>query len=404
MSSPSTRITAHRPGERRLTVVRALLGGGASAALLPWIIGPLGGDSGTCLRLGALFGLAALATEIPAARFGDRLGRARPFLVLAAMAQTIGLLAIARAASLPWVAFGVVLTGVGAGLATGAEARASLAIGRDARRVARIEIAALLYKGTLACVLAGLAIVLHVGVSGAMILAAAGTMLAGCLASTLRVADRVHRAPSGRRTELRAGDRRSLLSAGTIGLVGAICALGIAARGTDTIDAYALVGDDAARASLAAAGMLACAGVLAAKGVMARILSAAFTHARLLRIAIGATLAAAPLLVASHLSPNALFVILPLACGTAAAAAAAARGVLLSRAGASRAGFVSAIESTLRRVGLGVFALAIGNSGQAYFCVGVIALIGAAFAMIPRLVPLGRRLRGETESPISSRL
>jgi hypothetical protein len=98
---------------------------------------------------------------------------------------------------------------------------------------------------------------------------------------------------------------------------------------------------------------------------------------------------------------------LTLACGVAGAAAAAARGILLARVGAERAGVASAIEATARRVALAVGALLLAPSAHdamtssPYLGAGIAAVIGGMAALTPRITTMVRRkLRGEGRDPV----
>ena len=405
------RLVASSPGRHRLTWVRALLGGGASAALLPWIVRELGGDATTCLRLGALFAIATLSSEVPAALAGDRSGRARPWLARAGVVQALGLAIIAAAPSLFVVAIGVVVVGVGAGLSTGAEGRASLAIGRDARGVARLEVEALLGKGTACCAIAIVAVAFGLGARGAIAVSACGTLLAAALASTLRCADRVQSTRRGRRdpqraprAEERRGDRRAFRSIGVIALIVAVASLNLASRGTDSIDALALLHGSGPGT------ILACAAVFAAKGGIARTLAPLVTRGRLWGVALAAVVSVFLFWSATRATDHFVLLNVAIACGVAGGASAAARGTLLSRIGARRAGIGAAIEATARRVALAIGALALaplvhgGVSGNTYVGCAMVALIGGLAALAPRVIPsLRRKLRARVEdAPLSA--
>ncbi|MEO7091712.1 MAG: hypothetical protein ABI175_00590, partial [Polyangiales bacterium] len=93
---------------------------------------------------------------------------------------------------------------------------------------------------------------------------------------------------------------------------------------------------------------------------------------------------------------------LTLACGVAGAAAAAARGILLARVGAERAGIAAAIEATARRDALAIGALLLAPSAHdamtssPYVGAGIVAIVGGMAALAPRVTTmLRRRLRGE---------
>src|SRR5260221_11861136 len=51
-------VSPPRPGSRRLVLVRALLGGGAGASLLPWVVLLLGGGGRARVRSRGLFAAA----------------------------------------------------------------------------------------------------------------------------------------------------------------------------------------------------------------------------------------------------------------------------------------------------------------------------------------------------------
>jgi hypothetical protein len=381
--------------------VRALLGGGATAALLPWIVGALGGDASACLRLGAAFALGTLASEVPAAIVGDRHGRARPFLVAAGVAQAIGLTTVALASSLVSLTAAVVLLGVGAGLSTGAEGRASLSIGGDARAVARLEVSALLGKGFVACVTAIAATLLSGGPAPAqcarvaVALAAVAAILAAVVASTLRCGDRVHVVRRGRRDARRIArsDRRRWSSSGVVALIAGVAALGLAARGTDTIDAFAVV----SRGS----GVIAGAAILASKGVVARLLAPHLTRTRVVGVAFAAFGAALLLLGAAFPTGFSLLFVIAVACGLAGGASAAGRGLLLARVGADRAGLAAALEATVRRAAIAAGAWALAGwkitsatsiGASPYFGAACVACLGGLVVLSPPvLVSLRRR-------------
>ena len=391
------------PGAARLTAVRALLGGGVSVAVLPWIVAARGGDGRDCLRLGALFAVATLASELPAALAGDRSGRARPWLACAGLVQALGLATIALGGSFAALAWGVVVVGVGAGLSTGAEGRAALSIGRDARGIASLEVSALLGKGGVACASAVLATLARAGASGlevartAIALSALGALLAALIATTLRSGDRVRGTSSGRRDPRRMReeriDRRRWGSFGVLALIVAVSALSVAARGTDTIDALG--------ALQRGGGVLLCALVLAAKGVIARLLAPAIARRRVHGIAVAAAAATLPLALAPRLGSAWLLVDVAIACGLAGAAAAAARGVLLARVGPARAGVGVAIEASVRRLAMAAGALGLAalgapslHGGSPYLGASCAALLGGLAALAPRVrADLRRRLR-----------
>ena len=387
------------PGARRLISVRALLGGGASAALLPWVVQSLGGDGRTCLHLGALFAIGTLVTELPAARLGDRDGRARRWLAWSGLVQAIGLTIAAFAPSIAWLSIAVLLIGMGAGLATGAEGRASLSIGRDARGIARLEVAALLGKGTFCCVIAVIAVMAHVGARGAIAFSACGTLFAGMLAMTLRSGDRARTTLRGRRARVRPGDRRASWSFGVLALMVAVAALSLAARGTDSIDAFSVISQGS--------GIVVCAAILAAKSVIARVLAPLLACYRVVGVAVAAAIVAMPLAFVPRLPGVWVLVDLTLACGVAGAAAAAARGILLARVGPDRAGLASAIEATARRAALAIGALLLAPvahdamTSSPYVGAGIAAVIGGLAALTPRIATLvRRRLRGEIADPL----
>jgi hypothetical protein len=403
-------------GATRLTLVRALLGGGATAALLPWIVGGVGGDASACLRLGAAFAVGTLASEVPSAIVGDRRGRARPFLVAAGVAQAIGLVAVAMAASLPALTAAVALLGVGAGLSTGAEGRASLSIGGDARAVARLEVSALLGKGFVACATAIVATLIAGGPAPercarvAVVLAAVAAVLAAAVASTLRCGDRVHVVPRGRRDARRRtgpgsderSDRRRWFSSGVVALIAAVAALGLAARGTDTIDAFAVVSHGS--------GVIAGAAILASKGIVARLLAPHLARKRLAGVALAAFAAALLLTFAAFSTGFSLLFVIALACGLAGGASAAGRGLLLARVGADRAGLAAALEATLRRAAIAAgawtlagwkIASATSIGASPYFGAACVACLGGLVVLCPPvIVSLRRRLAARAPADV----
>lgn len=375
---------------KRLTLARSLLGGSATAALLPEIVKRHGGDAATCLHLGALFALGTLASELPAAIFGDRDGEARSWLARAGWVQALALSCLAFAPDLFSLGIAVVLAGIGAGLATGAEARAALAIGRDAQSVARLEVVALLGKGTACFAIALLATALGIGARGALFVSALSCVVAGRVALSLRAGDTVCDVANGRRHSTR-GDRRSWRSVGVIALVASVAALSLVARGTDPLDAFTV----AARGG----GLLGCAALLTAKGVIARALAPSIARSRLSAVALAAAFAAVPLMFASRLPGILMLVAVALACGVAGGAAAAARGVLLVRLGAARVGTGAAIEATVRRVAVALAALVLAPVVRAhglvgpYALAGTIAILGGAAVLLPHGVMSFRRAR-----------
>ncbi len=396
-------------GARRLTLARALLGGTATAAALPEIVRALGGDAGTCLRLAALFAIGTLASELPAAVLGDRAGEARSWLRRAGVVQALGLVGLALAPTLPWVALAVVVIGFGSGLSTGAEARASLSVGLHsgessarpaAARVAQLEVVALLGKGTACCAVAIVAASCGLGARGAIAVAAVLALVAAFVSSTLRVGDRVHTVPRGRRRDARADadaqerDRRRSTSVGVIALVAGVAALTLAARGTDALDAFAI--------SARGGTLVACAALLGAKTLIARALAPSIARARLHGVAIAGLVAAAPLFVAASSSEEVRLVAIAVACGIAGGAAAAARGVMLVRLGPLRVGTGAAVESTLRRIVLAVAAMVlapvVAEHGlaspyvAASIAASVAATLGAIAVLLPRTIAHVRRL------------
>lgn len=385
-------LTARLPeGGRRLTLARALLGGSATAAMLPELVRALGGDAATCLHLGALFAVGTLGSELPAAMLGDRDGEARVWLRRAGLVQAVALAAIALSPDLLSLALSVTLAGVGAGLATGAEARAALAIGRDARAVARLEVAALLGKGTACFALALLATAVGIGARGAVMLSGALCVIASFLASSVRGGDRVREVARGRRRDGRGGDRRNWLSIGVVALVAGVAALSLVARGTDALDAFTVT----ARGG----GLLACAAILTAKSGIARALAPSIARARMNGVAFAAVLAALPLIVAPHLPSAWVIPVVALACGIAGGAAAAARGVLLVRLGSSRVGTGAAIEATVRRIAVALGAMVLAPIVRAHGAVGPyalaggIAVVGCVCVLLPRGLLRARKLR-----------
>jgi hypothetical protein len=385
-------LTAGLPaGGRRLTLARAMLGGSAAAAMLPTIVRSHGGDAVMCLHLGAFFAVGTLVSELPAALLGDREGEARVWLRRAGLVQALALIAIALAPDVFSLAMAVVVAGIGAGLATGAEARASLAIGRDARSVARLEVVALLAKGTACFAIALLATALGIGARGAVMFSASLCVVAAFVASTVRAGDRVRDVARGRRREDRPGDRRSWISIGVLALVGGVAALSLVARGTDALDAFTV--------TTRGGGLLACAAILTAKGAIARALAPSIARARMNGVAFAAALAALPLIVAPRLPAAWIIPTVALACGIAGGAAAAARGVLLVRLGASRVGTGAAIEATVRRLAIAFGALCLapvvrthGAIGP-YAIAGAIAIVGGLLVLVPRGVVRARKLR-----------
>ena len=380
--------------------VRSLLGGGASAALLPWVVQSLGGDGRTCLHLGALFAVGTLVSELPAAHLGDRDGRARHWLAWSGLVQAIGLAIAAFAPSIAWLSIAVLFIGVGAGLATGAEGRAALSIGRDARGIARLEVAALLGKGSFCCVIAVVAVMAQVGARGAIAFSACGTLLAAMMAMTLRTGDRARATPRGRRARVRVGDRRASWSFGVLALMVAVAALSLAARGTDSIDAFSVISQGS--------GIVVCAAILAAKSVIARVLAPVLARFRVVGVAVAAAVVALPLAFVPRLPGVWVLVDLTLACGVAGAAAAAARGILLARVGPDRAGIASAIEATVRRGALAIGALLLAPAAHdamtssPYVGAGIAAVIGGLAALTPRVTTMIRRkLRRDGEAPMN---
>ncbi len=385
-------LTAALPaGGRRLTLARALLGGSATAAMLPEIVRAHGGDAATCLHLGALFAVGTLGSELPAAMLGDRDGEARVWLRRAGLVQALALVAIALSPNLFALATSVVIAGVGAGLATGAEARAALAIGRDARTVARLEVVALLAKGTACFAIALLATALGIGARGAVTLSAVLCIVAAFLASTVRAGDRVREVADGRRQGRRGADRRNWISVGVVALVAGVAALSLVARGTDALDAFTVT----ARGG----GLLACAAILTSKGVIARALAPSIARARMNGVALAAAVSALPLMIAPRLPAAWIIPVIALACGVAGGAAAAARGVLLVRLGASRVGTGAAMEATVRRIAIALGALFLAPVVRAhgamspYALAGAIAIAGGLFVLVPRGVVRARKLR-----------
>lgn len=377
---------ARAPGARRLSLARALLGGAATAALLPDVVRARGGDASTCLRLAAVFAIGCIVSEIPAAVRGDRVGSARRYLFASGVVQAIGLAAIALAPDLVALTLAVFVVGIGAGASTGAEARAALAIGASAKQVARLEVLALVGKAAVGLSLALIAISFGVSARGAIAISSLLAVLGALVSSTVRVGDRVHAVPRGRRVRIhdcaRRLERRSVRSIGVLALLGAACMLGLAARGTDPVDAFAVLGRGG--------GLLACTSLLAAKGIIARALAPTLARAHLHAIAIAGALASVPLVVAPGLPTFAVFIAVGVACGLAGGAAAAARGVLLVRLGPERVGTGAAIEATVRRAMIALFALIVaplmhaGGVGVPYVAAGAMALVGAVGLLLPR--------------------
>ncbi len=381
---------------KRLTLARALLGGSATAALLPEIVKRHGGDAATCLQLGALFAIGTLSSELPAAIFGDRDGEARSWLRRAGYVQALALVAFALAPDLFSLSLAIVLAGVGAGLATGAEARAALSIGRDAQSVARLEVAALLGKGTACVAIALLATALGIGARGAILASAVLCVVAARVAGSLAPGDAVVQVANGRRLGEPRGDRRSWRSVGVIALVVSVASLSLVARGTDPLDAFTV----AARGG----GLLGCAVLLTAKGVIARALAPSIARGRMNAVALAATLSAVPLLIAPRLPALVMLVTVAIACGIAGGAAAAARGVLLVRLGRERVGTGAAIEATVRRVAVALAALVLAPVVRApglvgpYALAGTIAILGGAAVLVPRGLAFARLHRSASPS------
>lgn len=381
----------------RLALARALLGGMATAALLPDLVRARGGDAATCLHLGALFAVGTLLSELPAAVFGDRDARvtgANAWLMRAGIVQAIGLLAMAAAPDLLALALAVVVVGVGAGLATGAEARATLAVARHAhaearessRAVARFEVIAVLGKTATCFAVALLAVLTGMGTRAAIVVSAGVVLIGALLARTVGV----EVIADGRRHAARDGmtDRRRPWSIGPVALLGAVAALSLVARGTDPLDAFAVA---------TRGGLLAAAALLAGKGLVARAIAPSI--ARVHGVALAAVVAAVPLSFAARLPSGIMLPIVALACGVAGGAAAAARGLLLVRLGPARVGTGAAIEATVRRIAIASAALILAPTVRAngfvgpYAIAAAVAVIGGAAALLPRA---GVRRRGAT--------
>lgn len=351
------------PGPR-LALSRALLSGLATAALLPELVRVRGGDAATCLHLGALFAVGTLASELPSALLADRDSSPRMWLQRAGVVQTIGLVAMAFAGDLFSLGAAIVVVGIGAGMCTGAEARASLAIGGDARSIARLEVLAALGKAATCLLIALLASVGGLAARTTILLSAVLTLVGVMLARTLP--DEV--AAHGRRRGARTDDRRRGLSLGPISLIFGVAALTLVARGTDPLDAFAV--------TTRGGGLLACALLLSGKGLVARAIAPSLAHARLHGAALAAVLAAAPLALVVRFPAEWALPVIGLACGVAGGAAAAARGVLLARLGARRVGTVAAIEATVRRVALASTALILAPALRTHGWVGPYAVAG----------------------------
>jgi hypothetical protein len=202
----------------------------------------------------------------------------------------------------------------------------------------------------------------------------------------------------GRRARIRPGDRRASWSFGVLSLMVAVAALSLAARGTDSIDAFSVISQGS--------GIVVCAAILAAKSVIARVLAPLLACFRVWGVAVAAAIVALPLAFVPRLPGVWVLVDLPLACGVAGAAAAAARGILLARVGPDRAGIASAIEATARRAALAIGALILAPGAhdamisRPYVGAGIAAIIGGAAALTPRVMTIVRRkLRGEAPEP-----
>lgn len=364
---------------------RALLSGLATAALLPELVRARGGDAATCLHLGAAFALGTLASELPCALLP---GRPSQWLARAGVVQALGLLGMALSPDLGSLFASVVLVGAGAGMCTGAEARASLAIGGDAPSIARLEVLSALGKAAACLAIAVIASMLRLS-------AEASVMLSVLLASTgvLLVRGLPAGEAHGRRRAVRDDpdaivDRRRALSAGPVLLVLGVAALTLVARGTDPLDAWAI--------TTRGGGLLACAALLAGKGLVSRFVAPTLARPRLRGAGLAALLVAIPLVLVVHL-PSAWFLpIVGLGCGIAGGAAAAARGVLLSRLGSHRAGVVAALEATVRRVALATTALVLTPALHArgwlgpYAVTGLVAVLGAFAVVLPSVVRSNR--------------
>jgi hypothetical protein len=405
-------VTVLVPGSRRLLVARALLGGGAAAIALPGACARLGGSAADAVAMCAAFALGAACTEWPAARalrstdVAGLAGRTpRAMLVQSALLQSVALVAMAYAPSRALLAVLTAAAGAAAGLATGAEARASLAVGRDAAAVARIEVGALVGKA-----LVTLAVVAMAGAgataSRTMLLStAASLVLAAAVASTIRRADRVMRG-DGRRVRgatsavaadalglderrVRGGDRRSASTVGVVALLGAALALSLAARGSDALDVVRLHVDGAA--PLLAASLLvgkswvaAALGPWSVRGKWLRLMglatfgAAAFSLLAVSRVGVGAG--------AGDGARAATVMLTMIAAGVCAGAAASARALLLVRIGPERAGAAAALEATARRWlgALGSLSLA-GSLYAAPSWAAALAMVGAVLAMTPRI-------------------
>lgn len=370
-------MSALPDGGSRLALSRALLSGLATAALLPDLVRTHGGDAATCLHLGALFAVGTLASELPSALLVDRESEPRAWLSRAGIVQSIGLFGMVLSRDLPMLAASVVVVGLGAGMCTGAEARASVAIGGDARTVARLEVFSALGKAAACLAIALIASISGLSSRATILVSIAVTLLGSLLARGLPDGT----VTSGRRCEPRdAGDRRRAWSLGPISLVLGVAALTLVARGTDPLDAFA------------SGGLLASAALLSGKGLVARAIAPSLAHARLHGAALAAVLAAIPLALAVRLPTPWVLPIIALACGVAGGAAAAARGVLLTRLGSHRVGTVAALEATVRRVALASTALLLAPALRThgwigpYAVAGTIALIGAMAVVTPGAV------------------
>jgi hypothetical protein len=366
----------------RLGLARALLSGLTAAAVLPDLVRPLGGDVTTCVSLGALFALGALASELPSA-LSSRLPP-RTWLMRAGTVQAFGLLGMALSPSLSWLRAATAVVGLGAGMCTGAEARASVALGGDAVAVARAEVWAALGKAAACLVTASFATACGLGARRTLVLTAALALVGAALARTLgglsQTTTELARGPASRPRE--GSERRRVLSLGPVALVLGIAAMTLAARGTDQVDAFAV----------ARFGLVASAAMLTGKGLVARMLAPTLTTSSLHGAALAALLAALGLSWAARWPSAFALPCVALACGVVGGAAAASRGVLFARIGVERVAHVAATEATLRRLSVAAAALLLPPALRArgmfgpHLAIAGVALVGAAAVMVPRAV------------------
>lgn len=391
-------------GGSRLALSRALLSGLTTAALLPELVRARGGDARTCLQLGALFAVGTLASELPSALLAQASpeGAPRTWLVRAGLVQAVGLLGMAYAGDLTALGAAIVLVGIGAGMCTGAEARASLAIGGDARSIARLEVLSSLGKAVACLAIALLASVGQLPTRTTILFTVTTTLLGAALSRGLPdVVASAHGDPRATRLTRATrpmDERRRALSLGPIALVVGVAALTLAARGTDPIDAFAIG---------TSGGLFASAALLTGKGLVARMLAPSLVAPRLRGAAVASVVAALALALVARAPAGIGLPIVALACGVAGGAAAAARGVLFARLGAERVGGVAAIEATVRRVAVASAALllspALGAQGWLgpYAVAGAVAIFGA-FAVVTPAAARSWAFRRRSSGPVSS--